>query len=141
MEQQEAKPKGGPWSRLTMPQAVFLLAALALALVAVLGRYETKRDVWPGAMWRLDRWTGEQVWCTIPTRGAPWCKNLPRPTIPRLKPWERDWSVQGSTKPVPVKPLEQNYSPGDGKPSAPSGRVTDPDLLRELNDEAPRAEP
>lgn len=137
-----------------MPQAVFLLAALALALVAVLGRYETKRDGYYGAMWRLDRWTGEQVFCAIPGGGGdPWCRVLRLNPFDRdwsvqgatkpepVKPWERDWSVQGATKPEPVKPLEQNSSPGDGKPSAPSGRVTDPDLLKELNGEPPRAEP
>lgn len=74
MEELEAKKAQPP---ITTGQAVFLLAALALVLVAILGRYETKRDVWPGAMWRLDRWTGEQVWCTIPTSAAPFCRKLP----------------------------------------------------------------
>jgi hypothetical protein len=74
MEELEAKKAQPP---ITTGQAVFLLAALALVLVAVLGRYETKRDGYNGTMWRLDRWTGEQVWCAIPPGSAPFCRKLP----------------------------------------------------------------
>jgi hypothetical protein len=72
MEELEAKKAQPP---ITTGQAVFLLAALVL--VAILGRYETKRDGYNGVMWRLDRWTGELAFCVVPTSAAPFCRKLP----------------------------------------------------------------
>ena len=55
MEQPEAKSKGGPWSRLTMPQAV-VLAALIFAAAMILGnRYTGIGD----GSYVLDRLTGD----------------------------------------------------------------------------------
>lgn len=74
MEELEAKKAQPP---ITTGQAGFLLGVLALVLVAVLGRYETRRDGYNGVMWRLDRWTGELVFCAVPTSAAPFCRKLP----------------------------------------------------------------
>jgi hypothetical protein len=55
MEQPEAKSKGGPWSRLTMPQAV-VLAALIIAAAMIFGNRYTGLG---SDSYVLDRLTGD----------------------------------------------------------------------------------
>jgi hypothetical protein len=76
MEELEAKKAQPP---ITTGQAAFLLGVLALVLVAVLGRYETKRDGFNGAIWRVDRWTGEMALCSWGD-GNVFCRKFPHPS-------------------------------------------------------------
>lgn len=66
MEQPEAKSKGGPWSRLTIPQAVVLAALITAAALMLGNRYyfQPSSEVgtfWP--TWRFDRLTGQVAMC------------------------------------------------------------------------------
>jgi hypothetical protein len=65
MEQPEAKSKGGPWSRLTMPQAAVLAALIIAAALMLSDRYAFQAedtDITDIA-WRFDQLTGEVTRC------------------------------------------------------------------------------
>lgn len=108
------EPKAKKWLRpIPLGWATFWLAVVALVMVAVLGRYETRRDGYNGAIWRIDRWTGEVVLCGW-AGGNPFCRKFPPPYAP-LKPWERNYAPPESAKPDrPIdlseflKPLPEN---------------------------------
>lgn len=60
--------------------ATFWLAVAALAMVAVLGRYQVLQDGYKGAVWRLDRWTGEMIYCGFGSQGYRTCTSFLRVT-------------------------------------------------------------
>jgi hypothetical protein len=75
---EELKPKKAQ-PPITTGQALFLVGVLALVLVAVLGRYETRGDGFNGVIWRVDRWTGEVALCSW-NAGIVFCRKFPRPS-------------------------------------------------------------